>query len=1069
MRRQYCAIVSPPPSIFTCSLYESALSLTCLINLRRSDVGESVEWETVISDSNKQFIFTILIYLIILKMSAHDYRTLKTNVLVFSKDPVVGYGLSCKDAAGNVEWKAISSGGGVPVNNDYQWSRLLVSQPDDQVFPTEADNNTVFNSISTAITKADEIYALDSNARMLILVRPGTYTENVAVPFYVQLKAAENKTVATLGGSVQGKGVTIRGSLSVDATDVFATAPTINVEGFAIVASNDNTDPAVFIPNETTANLTLTNCVILPNDSITTVSTILVQSYNYDTSNRQGVLIMYNCSLQGGAQYCLSCAGGAVINADAESYVKGVNCNLTGSVNLGNNSDCEKRYFKMENVKWADGTLTVDNQNTTVILNNAQVHNVDITDSSSLGTTCSYRGCDFNGNTFTFTGSNTSHFMTLSKLVDCVFNSAQSTNHIDIVKSEMTNSTFNSYVGVALIGFCKIRNDYANDNFAWSFEENGQLGLVGSDVQMTSTGTNGGFVRLLANSTFYIDETTITCDVGSTNIAVRADSSSQVLKGGSISNTQFVCASNTALLSDRGLHLDKIAFDGPVTVNSDQVSISDCNFENTTVCTLNVNIVIRVHGCTFTNTLNINRSVLAPPTDNSTQIHSCTFNGASVNLVVFSNYDYDECYFANNKLINGSAFSFTKQNNENATYLLNFSNTDVDASQVVISNQTGAFEIFDLRLYNCKWNTEIVASPPFGINTDSFFVQAANLQFKCYDSYIYSAERIALKSANDHKMELINATLDFEGGFDYVANSVPRFFFLNSYFKLPTAFAINGIVGAFEMYHSILEVEDGTFIFNAFIPQVLIMEYCIVRCQFQVNNRFSNDLTMRNTVFEGAVTLPISGSNNTIQQCTFVDGLSITSVGDATISLEITQCSASAISIVKNVDPQISNYTMNIHNNNISGALTIDIAELPTSSLGGAVTNNYIGGNVTYAFTDATTLQIAGNTVKGKLQITLLDSNENIFTPIITNNVINADENGAAISFDTSGVSAGTFVTGGAHLFNNTCLSTGVWMDMSAAKQITLSSTKNEVKGSAVAIAGPAPFFTLGGGTFVVQ
>ena len=157
-------------------------------------------------------------------MSNTDLGITRAQNLCVKKDAQVDYALTAIDESGVVEWREVTSGGGGGVaENVYEWSTLLVVPDSDAVFDVAPDGVNVFSTITTAIARAGEIVGVpDPNNipsdfvttdRIVILIRPGVYTENITLPYFVTLKgtncdgfnadvARTNTLSCTLNGTI---------------------------------------------------------------------------------------------------------------------------------------------------------------------------------------------------------------------------------------------------------------------------------------------------------------------------------------------------------------------------------------------------------------------------------------------------------------------------------------------------------------------------------------------------------------------------------------------------------------------------------------------------------------------------------------------------------------------------------------------------------------------------------------------------------------------------------------------------------------------------------------------------
>ena len=243
-------------------------------------------------------------------MSLIDSRALEVHdIHLKSSGLEVGKIIRCADETGLCTW------GDAPApsaTNVFEWSSFLVNDAGDVNFTTAADNENIFNTIQGAIDGAQTLYAGAGNAnlRILILVRPGTYTENITLPHYVMLRGAYSN-------QVEEKPVVLNGTLTV--SDPTANE-NVRIEGMRI--SNVDLTAAAKV------NVHLSNCDITGNVTVNSSQSGALDNSLYSVE-RQGALLMFKCNLLSGSQVALN--NTADVSFVFAQQCKMRNCTFTAS------------------------------------------------------------------------------------------------------------------------------------------------------------------------------------------------------------------------------------------------------------------------------------------------------------------------------------------------------------------------------------------------------------------------------------------------------------------------------------------------------------------------------------------------------------------------------------------------------------------------------------------------------------------------------------------------------------------------------------------------------------------
>ena len=310
-------------------------------------------------------------------MSGHvrDFRNLSAQIFHLTKNAEVGLVLKCVDATGTMEWgeTAASADNGIA-----EWSTFLVSPLNGPNFDLVPNNFNLFDSIQSALDKASIDVGVPlgdltgtTSKRILILLRPGVYTENITVPYYVSIKAI-------------GEDCVIDGTVTVNSQ--VGGAQDVKLDGVKII------NGGVVMTETAAANLHLNDC-IMESCSIQVNSTS--DGANYYSAAQRGTLFMESCEIVAPAlneAITIASAAGAV--GTTFNFVYLLNCTVEGLLNYTSESG-GYQVIVMNSCKW-DGlgaTTALGGDSPFLFVNDSAVSNVVIEASAVNGNQVALGNC----------------------------------------------------------------------------------------------------------------------------------------------------------------------------------------------------------------------------------------------------------------------------------------------------------------------------------------------------------------------------------------------------------------------------------------------------------------------------------------------------------------------------------------------------------------------------------------------------------------------------------------------------------------------------------------------------
>jgi len=138
-------------------------------------------------------------------MTSQDFSVISAQHFALPTNAEPNYYPVCQSVDGLVGWRDNPTPVAETTVNSFEWATVLVAPNNGPVFEADPASlpDNLFDNIPAAITRATAIVNGVASRRVLILVRPGVYSENVQLPHYVKIRgAATDPYAAQITGSL---------------------------------------------------------------------------------------------------------------------------------------------------------------------------------------------------------------------------------------------------------------------------------------------------------------------------------------------------------------------------------------------------------------------------------------------------------------------------------------------------------------------------------------------------------------------------------------------------------------------------------------------------------------------------------------------------------------------------------------------------------------------------------------------------------------------------------------------------------------------------------------------------